>query len=177
MSRMTFQRILDGTTSLAVLLVCILILVQAARSYGSAPSPAPGNAPASARLTPGDRLAPVAGLDFSQSPRTLVMAVQSSCHFCSESMAFYRELSQQKTAAVRLVVVAPDEPGTAKAYVESNRFAPDAIVSSDLPAIGVTGTPTLLLVNPAGVIERVWMGKLSAAREKEVKQALAEVTR
>jgi len=179
MSRALLQRVLDGTTSLAVLAVCILILVQAVKS--DPPSPARDDSPAaarlasgSARLTPGDRLDPIAGLDLQKSPRTLVMAVQSTCHFCSESMAFYRELSRKKSAAIRLVVVAPDDLPKAKTYVTSNGFTPDGIVSSDLPSIRVTGTPTLLLVNPAGVIERVWMGKLSAAREKEV---LAEVTR
>jgi hypothetical protein len=189
MSRSLFQRILDGTTSIAVLAVCILILAEAVKSFP--PSLAGDNAPASARLTsdsarltsgparlaPGDHLEPIAGLDLARSPRTLVMAVQSSCHFCSESMAFYRELSLNKSAGVRLVVVAPDEPAAAKAYVDANRFTPDAILSADLPSIRVTGTPTLLLVNPAGVIERVWMGKLSAAREKEVRDVLAEVTR
>jgi len=173
-----FQRILDGATSLALLAVCVLILVQAVRSANtpppSPPSPASDSARASARLSAGDRLDPVAGVDLTASPRTLVLAIQSSCHFCSESMAFYREIGRRKSGAIRLVVVAPDDPAAAKSYVAANGFTPDAIVSSDLTAIGVSGTPTLLLVNPAGVIERVWMGKLSPAREKEV---LAEVMR
>lgn len=174
------QRILDGVTTIAVLAVCILILVQAARSY-SAPAvalapatvvPRPSTAPASPAV--GDRLAPITGIDFSASPRTLVMAVQSSCHFCSESMAFYRELGQRRSAANRLAVVAPDDVETAKKYVAAHGFAPDLVATSDLTALNVRGTPTLLLVNAAGVIERVWMGKLTAQREQEV---LAEVTR
>lgn len=170
-----WQRILDGTTSLAVLAVCILILAQAARSYNAPPPPSPEPSQAApARLAAGDRLGPIAGLDLTASPKTLVMAIQSSCHFCSESMAFYRELSKQKNHGIRLAVVAPDDSATARQYVGSHGFTPDVIASSDLPAIHVGGTPTLLLVNTAGVIERVWIGKLSAAREKEV---LAEVNR
>ena len=170
-----FQRILDGVTSLAVLAVCILILAQAVRSYLPSPPPLPSVAPsAPTRLSPGDRIEPIAGLDLTASPRTLVLAIQSSCHFCTESMAFYRELSRQKNASLRLAVVAPDDPATARAYVASHGFAPDAMATSDLPTIHVGGTPTLLLVNTFGAIERVWMGKLSAAREKEV---LAEVAR
>ena len=172
-----FQRILDRVTSIAVLAVCILIFAQAVRSYSSPPSPpspASDSAPATARLSAGDRLESITGIDLTAAPRTLVFAIQSSCHFCSESMAFYREISRQKSAGLRLVVVAPDDPVSAKSYVAANGFAPDAIASSDLTAIRVSGTPTLLLVNSAGIIERVWMGKLSPAREKEV---LTEVAR
>lgn len=167
------QRILDGVTTIAVLAVCILILARAARSY-SAPAVAPAASIAPASPAIGDRLAPIAGIDFSASPRTLVMAVQSSCHFCSESMAFYRELGQRRSAANRLAVVAPDDVETAKKYVAAHGFAPDLVATSDLTALNVRGTPTLLLVNAAGVVERVWMGKLTAQREQEV---LAEVTR
>jgi hypothetical protein len=169
-----FQRILDGTTSLAVLAVCILIFVQAVRSNSLPPSPVPDNSPASARLTPGDRIEPIAGVDLTASPKTLVMAIQSSCHFCSESMAFYRELAGKKSTRIRLVVVAPDDPVVARAYVAANGFSPDAIASADLTSMRVSGTPTLLLVNPSGVIERAWMGKLTTTGEKEV---LAEVAK
>lgn len=89
-------------------------------------------------------------------------------------MTFYRELVRRHSGATRLVVVAPDDPVTAKQYVDSHGFRPDVIATSDLTRIHVSGTPTLLLVNNAGVIERVWMGKLTAEREKEV---LAEVNR
>jgi len=156
------------------LAVCVLILAQAVRSSNALPAPAVGNPTPPARIAAGDRLEPIAGVDLTASPRTLVMAIQSSCHFCSESMAFYTELSRRKGASTRLVVVAPDDPATAKQYVTSHGFSPDAIATSDLPGMKVAGTPTLLLVNPSGVIERVWMGKLTAAREKEV---LAEVAR
>jgi hypothetical protein len=174
MNRIMFQRILDGATSLAVLAVCVLILVQAVRSKERTLAPQPDASAASARLAPGDQLQPIAGVDLTKSQRTLVMAIQSSCHFCTESMTFYRELSRQKGASTRLVVVAPDDPAAAKQYVASHGFSPDAIATSDLPAMNVAGTPTLLLVNPSGVIERVWMGKLTPAREKEV---MAEVAR
>jgi hypothetical protein len=172
----TFQRILDGVTTLAVLAVCILILADAVRSYNR-PMPAP--APASIASAPpapvvGDRLATIAGLDLTASPRTLVLAIQSSCHFCSESMAFYRELAQRHGPSVRLVVVAPDDQTAARRYVTDHGFSPDAIVTSDLLALNVGGTPTLMLAGATGVIEHVWMGKLSAAREQEV---LAEVAR
>ena len=173
-----FQRILDGATTLAVLAVCILILAQAVRSYNAdlPPSPPPSSAGAAASAVPsaGDRLEPIGGLDISASPRTLVMAIQSSCRFCTESMPFYRSLAQKKGGAIRLVVVAPDDPVIARKYVDSHGFAPNAIATSDLPRIHVGGTPTLLLINASGVIEKVWMGKLTPEREKEV---LTEVAR
>lgn len=172
--RIALQRMIDGVTTLAVLAVCILILADAVRSYNQ-PAPAiAARAAAPPAPIAGERLATIAGLDLTQSPRTLVLAVQSSCHFCSESMAFYRELVQHRSASIRLVVVAPDELGVARRYVADHGFTPDAIVTSDLLALNVGGTPTLMLTGASGLIERVWMGKLSAAKEQEV---LAEVAR
>lgn len=178
--KIALQRLIDAATTLAVLAVCLVILADAVRSYNRPmPTPDVTAAARAARSAPpapavGDRLAVIAGLDLTASPRTLVFALQRSCHFCSESMAFYRELARRHDPSIRLVVVAPDDEASAKQYVADNGFAPDAIVRSDLLALNVGGTPTLVLASASGVIERVWLGKLTPAREQEV---LAEVAR
>lgn len=125
------------------------------------------------RLSAGQTLT-VPGVDFSLSARTLLVVVRSDCRFCSASEPFYGELlkrQQGRSAALRLFLVAPaDDPGfdtymTTTGFAEEHRLQiPDAL--------GVSGTPTLLLVNRDGQIENVWLGRLSPADETRVTDAL-----
>src|SRR6476660_6235696 len=110
------------------------------------------------------------GIDWSKSQRTLVFALQTGCHFCSESGSFYQRLVQQRTSFgnTRLVAVLPQGPDDARRYLGKIGFAADEIRQSSLNDIGVRGTPTLLLVNESGIITDVWDGKLSPARENNL---------
>lgn len=124
---------------------------------------------ASVRTLIGKRMA-LSGVDWSKSQRTLIFALQAGCHFCSESGGFYRRLVQQRTrfGDTRLVAVLPQNPEDSKEYLSKIGFAADEIRQSSLSALGVRGTPTLLLVNENGVITDAWAGKLSPAREKDL---------
>jgi len=167
------KNILDVTVTVTVLAVCVVILNEAwqARHMDTVAAAAPAGAPAGPRV--GDHVPALAGLSLAASPQTLVVALQSGCHFCSESMAFYRTLQQTRHRSVRLVVVMPDTAATAQKYMQDNGLAPDAIVTADLAELQVTGTPTLLLANAAGVIEQIWRGKLPPEREKTVLAAIS----
>jgi len=44
----------------------------------------------------------------------------------------------------------------------------DEIKHADFQSLQVGGTPTLLLVDSKGIVQKVWLGKLSEAKEKEV---------
>src|SRR6266403_2612076 len=47
------------------------------------------------------------GIDWSKSDRTVVLALSTGCHYCSESAPFYQKLQQQNPNNVRLVAVLP----------------------------------------------------------------------
>jgi hypothetical protein len=172
----TAKRVLDVTATLAVLAVCLVILLQAAERRAAEPEASAAAAittpPPSAPVL-GDALPAIDGVDLAASPHTLILAVQSSCRFCSESMPFYGRLAASRPASVRLVAVAPDEPAAARAYLASHAFAPDAIAHADLPSLHVGGTPTLILTGPSGVVERVWVGRQTPDGEKDIAATLA----
>jgi hypothetical protein len=48
----------------------------------------------------------------------------------------------------------------------------DQVKQVSMGAIGVRGTPTMLLVNGAGVVTKVWTGKIQPKQEQEVLTAL-----
>ena len=42
----------------------------------------------------GDQLPVIPGVDWKVNDRTLVLALRKGCHYCEDSMPFYRKLAQ-----------------------------------------------------------------------------------
>jgi hypothetical protein len=61
----------------------------------------------------------------------------------------------------------------AREYLDRHEIKVDEVRSDSLRSIGVTGTPTILLVNENGVVSNYWRGKLSPEKEAEVLAKLA----
>lgn|SRR2546425_2633802 len=106
-------------------------------------------------------------VDWKQSKQTLVLAISSTCHFCSESAPFYRKLAQQKRNT-RLVAVLPQSEADGQEYLSKLGVSVDEVRQLPLDKIGVRGTPTLFLVDDSGVVRNSWEGKLAAEQEADV---------
>ena len=110
-------------------------------------------------------------VDWKQNKQTLILAISSSCHFCTESAPFYKKLAQNK-GDTRLVALLPQSVEEGKKYLERLGVSVDEVRQSSLDQIGVHGTPSLLLVDSSGVVKNFWVGKLPADKEVTVLDAL-----
>src|SRR6185295_17873876 len=104
------------------------------------------------------------------SQRTLVMAIAPGCHFCDESLPFYKTLIAQRDEKGSQVKFIAAVPGEDQKEPETTKFAgagvtADQMVSVDFASIKVPGTPTLMLVDKQGKVLNVWIGKLDADGE------------
>jgi hypothetical protein len=109
---------------------------------------------------------------YAGAAHTLIMYVRSTCHCCTESMPFYQSLSRghregQNTRLVAVTVSAEPE-SVLREYLHSHDVAVDRIVTAPV----VVPTPTLVLVDGVGVVQRVWVGKQAAPGEQEILNAL-----
>lgn len=124
----------------------------------------------------GDHLPYIEGVAWGGRQSTLLLAVRKGCHFCEESMPFYRRLAalrDQHQVDAQLVAVFPDSEEEARGVLKDARLDNIGLASRvTLPQINVTGTPTLLLVDKRGVVSRAWIGKLTPDGEEEVLKAL-----
>lgn len=120
--------------------------VEAARSKAPASS-----APRRQPIQAGTKIS-LAGIDWSKSNRTVVLALSTGCHYCSESALFYQKLQQQNLKNVRLVAVLPQSVEDGRNYLTGLGVSLDQIVQAPLASVGVSGTPTLLLINHEGVV-------------------------
>jgi hypothetical protein len=124
----------------------------------------------------GDRLPYIDGVAWGEHQSTLLLAVRKGCHFCEESMPFYRRLAalrDQHQIDTQLVAVFPDSEGEARGVLKNARLDSIGLASGvPLSRINVTGTPTLLLVDKRGMVSRAWSGELTPDGEGEVLKAL-----
>lgn len=109
-------------------------------------------------------------VDWSKSDRNLVLMLSNTCHYCSESAPFYKRLVQERTNrnTFRLTAVLPQTVAEGRTYLNGLGVDIDEIKQLSPAAIRIRGTPTLLLVNSAGVVTGEWLGKLPPEKENEI---------
>ena len=110
-------------------------------------------------------------VDWKQSRQTLVLAISSGCHYCTESGSFYQTLVQRKNGT-RVVAVLPQSVDEGKIYLQKLGVTVDEVRQLPLDKMGVERTPTLMLVDNSGVVKGSWVGKLPVESETDVLQRL-----
>jgi thiol-disulfide isomerase/thioredoxin len=126
----------------------------------------------------GDRLGQVPGIDWSRHRRTLVLALNSGCHFCQDSTPFYQRLAQAQRPGVddiEIVAVFPNDPEAVRQLMKDEGLALRSVPAVPLEKLGVAATPTLILVDSRGRVERTWLGLLTPREELEVLSAVSGV--
>ncbi len=120
------------------------------------------------RINAGERLN-IPEVNWRNSERTLVLFLNKTCHYCKSSAPFYRELVEAASRRnVKSVAVLPNSIEEAKAYLSSVELSVDDVRTGPFSSYKIPGTPTVLIVNSEGMVERVWFGA-TAGREKEMR--------
>jgi hypothetical protein len=109
---------------------------------------------------------------------TITLFISKNCHFCTESMSLYQRLADSRSNAscdVKIVALGPKERETredVQTYLTEHNLTVDGMEMVNFMNLGVSSTPTLVLRDASRLVRRVWVGRLSGAKENEV---LAEV--
>jgi hypothetical protein len=166
MSRWT--RGLEIATNFAVLALCCLLgflVIQNRFQKGPVPK-AVGSVMNGPQIN--SRLN-ISGINWSKSPKTIVMAISTECHFCSASAPFYKTLTiAARQKHERVIAFFPQNKDVSQAYLQNKQIDVDDVLQGALESIQVHGTPTLLLVDANGTITRSWVGQLSHEVETQV---------
>ncbi len=108
-----------------------------------------------------------ANLNLSDHPKTIILALQVGCPYCAASAPFYRELDAVASAKnIGIIAIFPQTVETSNKYLAALGLPPFAIYSTSLLSVGVSATPTLVIVDHSGRILRVWQGQLSPEAQK-----------
>lgn len=112
---------------------------------------------------------PLPSVNWQAHAHTLLFALQVGCHFCAENAPFYRELlKHQATGSWQAVAVLPQSVDISVSYMHIQGYSIPTVRQSDLNAVGVHSTPTLLLVDSKGRLEQEWIGALGRRDQVDV---------
>lgn len=119
----------------------------------------------------GDRLATIPNLEWKQHRHTLVLALNTGCHFCEQSVPFYRSLGEKLEHGgidLDLVAVFPNDPAQVWQFMSKESLRVRSVAAVPLEKLRVVVTPTLIIVDADGRVERSWIGALTAPEELDV---------
>jgi len=129
--------------------------------------------PATARDVPGVTAGTRINLidvDWARNGRTLLLVLSTGCKFCSASAPFYQNLVSKTVSSngTKLIAVLPQNVEQAREYLQSINVPIEDVKQASPASVGARATPTLILVNNAGLVTDSWVGQLSADKEAEV---------
>lgn len=115
-------------------------------------------------------------VDWSKNAKTLLLAIAPGCDLCANSAPFYRGLTKlvEQNSRLRLIVLLPESASRDEGFLASLSISSDNVRVVSLKALGIAGTPTLMLVDSKGFATKSWVGKLNLEQEADVLDALAE---
>lgn len=156
-------RMFEWTLNLLAIALIAYVLGTAVRQHVDARSQKPF-----ASLALGHTF-PIDGVDWTKSSHNLVFALSVGCHFCAASAPFYRALLEKQTSGDwRPLAVLPQSVELDAAYMHLEGYSIKEIHQADFNLLGISATPTLLLVNEQGKVMQEWIGELSSADQDDV---------
>lgn len=108
------------------------------------------------------------GINWADSDRTVLVALEKECKYCSESAQFYRRLAAgiASQTNMRLIAVFSEKESEAEAYLRQLEVPIRELRYVSLSSLGIKSVPTLAILDRNGVVTDMWVGKLSPLEEK-----------
>jgi hypothetical protein len=162
--KIRLETIANLTIIVTGLTVTTLLLSRVIADYRQPPRPAVPD------YQVGETLPAAFPVDFRKTPQTLLLVLSSQCHYCTDSVPFYRDLLSARAnggSDTRFVAVGLETRATLEDYLKQHQLVFDEVVSLPREAIKFRGTPTLLLVDNSSVVKGVWSGFLSSEQRRD----------
>lgn len=151
---------------LIVVVALLLIGIIVQRYFFSSPTAV--NQPQRQEPTVGKKIN-LENVDFSAQPKTVVIALQTTCGYCNESAPFYKRLLKESEGKnIKFVAVFPTPEAESRKHLETLGITGFEVKQAPITALEASGTPTLILTNDKGEITNFWVGKLPVDKESEV---------
>ena len=116
----------------------------------------------------------VPGVIWNSSQISAVVFLSTECRYCEASMPFYRRLVSEhhQTAknGVSLLAISLEPSESVNSHLTSEQVQFDHVYQIAQPNRLFPGTPTFLIVDKNGIIQRAAFGELPASKEDEMLQ-------
>lgn len=116
---------------------------------------------------------PLASEYLKNNQKSVILVLQTTCHFCNGSMSFYKRLIDlSKGKDIHYLAVFPEPVEESTRHLNKYGIIGMTVNQAEIDEFHASGTPTLIIANDKGVIERAWVGKLTPKQELEVFERL-----
>ena len=152
------QNILDVTTNVVVIVFAVVAIGVLVKNYF-----APQDVKTSVTLKKGSVFPEIAGVGYRQTPRTLILALNVDCRYCTRSVPFYNSLAEAQQEKADQVNIVADfinkdpqafPPGgivkttaTVRLLVSPAQAATAATFSAEAPAAGLVAMDQTEIIN------------------------------
>ena len=157
---------IEVVANLSIVVVAIVVCIAAVKYFRTKGSGAP-----TTTIAAGSKIN-LPNEDWGRNRKTLLLGLSTNCKYCSASAEFYQRLAQAASANTKLVAVLPQSREESQQYLTALKLAIEDIQQASPAALGIRGTPTLILVNSAGSVTNFWVGQLPHDKEEEVLAAV-----
>jgi len=125
------------------------------------------------RIAPDARLI-INGINWADSERTVLLALGKECKYCSGSAEFYRRLAAGIAGQtnIRLIALFSEKESEGEAYLEQLAVPIREVRYTSLSSLGIKSVPTLAILDRNGVVNDMWVGKLSPLKESALMSKL-----
>ena len=170
MNQGKLKSFIEVASNIAVVVVAIVVLASFARSYLRATP----RVVLQGGLLKGSQFPQLPGVDFRKSQKTLLVAVDSKCDSCKESLPFFKNLagSIRGRSDARMIAVFPSAEEEAKRYAQQNQLNVDTIFGLDFKMLNLRAIPAMILIDNNGTVIDFWLGKPSEYTEKQIVNSL-----
>lgn len=152
--------------NVAILVVSALLAFTVIRNEVRAKYPSSVQPPEARELI--GKTLPVAA-PWSSYKHTVVLVLSTGCHYCTASGPFYQHLtrfaSEHQTNVVALL---PQPKSESVKFLSELGVNISSVEQAEPGSVGVSGTPTLLLVDDKGVVRHVFVGQLPTTDQNKV---------
>lgn len=157
--REKIETLANVATILVAILIAVVLVRQSVSNHNSKEPPS----------LIGKRLS-IAGKPFKPEKTTLVLVLSTNCRFCTESAPFYRRLIDRTEGKRKfeLVGVFPQGLESVHNYLQGLGLNIPEVYQATMNSLGLTSTPTIVVVDGRGVVTHMWVGQLPPDREREV---------
>lgn len=164
-----FLKPIEHIANVLIIVVALLCLAVVAQRYFRSEQPAESQRPPAMKSPAiGSKISSL-DVDWSHNKKNVLLILQEGCRYCSESADFYKTLVQQtKGKGVSVTAVLPQDREVAKKYLDKLQLSEIDTKQSALNYLDVSATPTLIVADDKGQVEKVWIGKLPSEKQNEV---------
>jgi hypothetical protein len=114
------------------------------------------------------------GINWADSERTVLIALGKECRHCSDSAEFYRRLAAGIAGQTntRLIALFSEKESEGEAYLKQLAVPIREVRYTSLSSLGIKNVPTLAILDRNGVVNDIWVGKLSPLKESALMSRL-----